>query len=252
MFWQYTATGSVAGIPGSTLDLNVFNGTLDDLRGITAGGTCGDGRCGTGETPDSCPADCPPCGTITADGGTIDDGDACFVAGGPAPYLRHVAGGEQGDLIWTHATPFAEEENYAQWNLFFAEAGRYRVEVYTAQAYATSTRAAYVALAAGAPTTFVIDQSAADGWQVLGELDFAAGGAQWIHLADNTGEPVAANAQLVFDAVRLTRIRPNPPPAPPPPPPPPPPADAGGCTTSPGAGLWLLAMWLGVRRRRRR
>jgi len=244
MFWQHSATGSVAGIPGSTLDINVFNGTLDDLRSFTAGGTCGDGRCSGDETTDSCPADCPPCGVIAADGGTIDDGDACFVAGGPAAYLRHVSyGGDQGDLIWTHATPSATEANFAQWNLFFAEPGRYRVEVYTAHAYATSTRAAYVAQAAGIPTTFVIDQTAADGWQVLGDLDFAARGDQWIHLADNTGEPVSANAQLVFDAVRLTRRKDDQPP--------PPPTGAGGCTTGPGAGLWMIAMWLGVRRRRR-
>lgn len=246
MFWQHSATGSVAGIPGSTLDVNVFNGTLDDLRNFTIGGTCGDGRCSGGETTDSCPADCPPCGTIAADGGIIDDGDACFDAGGPAPYLRHVGdSGDQGDLIWTHATPSATEANFAQWNLFFAEPGRYRVEAYTAHAYATSTRAAYVVQAAGTPTTFVIDQTAADGWQALGDLDFAAGGKQWIHLADNTGELVAANAQLVFDAVRLTRLDADLPP------PTSPPADQGGCTTGPGAGLWMIAMWLGVRRRRR-
>jgi hypothetical protein len=33
-----------------------------------------------------------------------------------------------------------------------------------------------------------------------------AHGAQWVHLADNTGEPSSASAQLVFDAVRLTRV----------------------------------------------
>jgi len=253
-FWQHSATGSVDGIPGATLDLDVFDGTLDELRDFATGGTCGDGRCNGGETADSCPADCAPCGTIAATGGTIDDGDACFFAGGPSQYLRRVAtSGDGGDLIWTHATPSANEANFARWNLFLAEAGRYRVEVYTAHAYATSTRAAYVVQAAGRPTSFVIDQAAADGWHTLGDVDFAAGGRQWIHLADNTGEPVAANAQLVFDAVRLTRIADD---APPPPPEPPLPPLGGseanaGCTAAPGAGLWLLAIWLGVRRRRR-
>ena len=80
MFWQDSSTGSVAGIPGSTLDLDVFNGTLDDLRGFDVGGACGDGQCSGSETTESCPADCPPCGTIPPSGGTIDDGDACFVA----------------------------------------------------------------------------------------------------------------------------------------------------------------------------
>ena len=248
LFWQYTATGSVAGIPGATLDRNWFNGTLDQLRSYTLGGSCGDGRCSADETTDSCPADCPPCGTIAADGGTIDDGDACFVAGGPDQYLRHVAGGDEGDLIWTHATASAKEANFAQWNLFFAEPGRYRVEVYTAHAWATSTRAAYLVQAGGASHRFVIDQSAVDGWQVLGDVDFAAHGAQWVHLADNTGEPSSANAQLVFDAVRLTRVADDAVE--------PPPRSRGsvdaGCSSAPGAGVWLAALWLTVRRRRRR
>jgi lysozyme len=229
LFWQYSATGSVAGIPGSTLDVNVFNGTLDDLRGQAIGGACG---------------------TIAPGGGTIDDGDPCFVAGGPAQTLRHVAGaGDQGDLIWTHATPSATEANFAQWNLYLAEAGRYRVEAFTAHAYATSTRAAYVVKGAGAPASFAIDQTAADGWQVLGEIDFAAGGGQWVHLGDNTGEATAAAAQLVFDAVRLTRVDTAPPTMTPPPPND---GDTGGCATGSGAGLATIALWLFVRRRRLR
>jgi lysozyme len=248
LFWQYSATGSVAGIPGATLDVNVFNGTLDALHDFTSGGTCGDGRCNSGETADSCAVDCPPCGTIAAAGGTIDDGDACFVAGGPTQYLRRVAGsGEQGDLMWTHATPSASEANFAQWNLFLAEAGRYRIEAYTAHGYASSTRAAYVVQGAGPPATRVIDQAAADGWQVVGDVDFAAGGAQWIHLADNTGEPAAASAQLVFDAIRLTRVRDDEPP-----PAGDPGAAAAGCTAAPGAGPWLIVLWLGALGRRRR
>src|SRR5262249_15680597 len=74
---QYSSTGAVAGIPGSTLDLDTFNGTIDDLRGF-AGATCGDGACSAGETADSCPADCPPCGLLDPAGGIIDDGDPCF------------------------------------------------------------------------------------------------------------------------------------------------------------------------------
>ena len=75
---------------------------------------------------------------------------------------------------------------------------------------------------------------------------FAAGGAQSIHLADNTGEPVADSAQLVFDAVRLTRIDGGSPPEGGPR------TAVAGCTAGRGAGLLVLAMWLGVRKRRRR
>ena len=119
-FWQHTATGSVTGVPGATLDLDTFDGTLEDLQAFVAAAP-------------------PPCGTIAPSGGEIDDGDPCFVGGGPAAYLRMVTGaGEQGDLRWTHATDAAAEANFGQWNLTFAEAGTYRVEVYTAQPFAQS------------------------------------------------------------------------------------------------------------------
>jgi len=207
LFWQYTSTGSVAGVAGTAdHDLDVFDGSLADLQTFTMPGTCGDGTCSGAETTATCPSDCPPCGTV-GDAFEIDDGDACFVAGGPAAYLRHVTdAGEQGDLIWTHATAAAAEANFAQWNVYTAAAGTYQVEVYTAHAYATSRQARYVVHDANGDEPVILDQSAADGWQSLGAFEFAAGGAQWIHLGDNTGEPAAAQAQVVFDAVRLTRL----------------------------------------------
>jgi hypothetical protein len=141
----------------------------------------------------------------------IDDGDACFETGGPPAYLRRVdTAGHGGDLIWTHTTDSAAEVSYAQWNLALAVAGRYVVEVYTDAAFAQSRQARYVVHAGGADHELVLDQTAVDGWQVLGELDFAAGADQWIHLADNTGEPGADNVQLVFDAVRITPVDPPP------------------------------------------
>ncbi|HTJ45415.1 MAG TPA: GH25 family lysozyme [Kofleriaceae bacterium] len=208
-FWQYSATGRVAGISGD-VDRDRFDGDLAalvDFAGQHA--TCGDGTCATaaGESTDTCPADCKPCGVIDASGGVIDDGDACFVGGGDAQYLRTATdAGWQNDLTWTHATSDAAEANYATWELYFAEAGDYRVEVYTASKYAQSKLATYVVTHGGRVDNALVDQTAADGWQVIGEYDFAAGGKQSIHLGDNTGEPLAGNVQLVFDAVRVTRI----------------------------------------------
>jgi GH25 family lysozyme M1 (1,4-beta-N-acetylmuramidase) len=257
LMWQHSATGSVPGIPGSTLDINLFNGTRDDLLAFTNGGRCGDHVCSGGETTATCPQDCSPCGIIPPSGGEIDDGDACFLAGGPAPYLRRVAStGEGGDLIWTHATADLGQANFATWTLYFAAAGRYRLDAYTAHAYAQSRRAAYQIAAAGTTTTVTIDQSAVDGWQALGEFDFAAGGGQSVHLADNTGEASVNDVQLVFDAIRITPVEaPSPEPAPEPSPEP----DRGdsdgdahaGCSAG-GSSSWLLALAaLGVRSRRR-
>lgn len=187
-FWQTSSTGSVAGISGN-VDTDVFNGDYDQLLALADG------------TPP------PPCGVIAATGGEVDDGDACFTGGGPIDYLRAVEdAGEGGDLLWTHATDDTVEANFAHWKLFLAEAGTYRVEVYTDAAYAQSHQAGYELRHAGEQIDVVVDQTAADGWQSLGDFTFAEGGDQWLHLGDDTGETLAANVQLVFDAVRLTRL----------------------------------------------
>jgi uncharacterized protein (TIGR03382 family) len=205
--WQYTSTGSVAGIGGS-VDVDRWNGDAASLQAFLGpGGTCGDGTCNAGETPASCPEDCGPCATIDADGGIVDDNGACFTAGGPSVGMRHVTdAGEGGELYWTHTTAEATEENFGQWDLYFAEAGHYQVDVFTSAQYAQSKQAQYAVHTAGGDQEVTIDQTAADGWQSLGAFDFAQGGHQWVHLGDNTGEPEADNVQLVFDAVRVTRL----------------------------------------------
>ncbi|MEO7093191.1 MAG: GH25 family lysozyme [Polyangiales bacterium] len=237
-FWQYTSSGSVNGIAGN-VDMNRFNGTRAELDALLMGGG----------------APAAECAQLPAEGGTIDDGDACFVGGGPPGSMRHVAtAGEGGDLVWTHTTEDAAEGNFGQWNMDLAEAGTYKIEVYTAASYAQSKQARYTIHANGADHDFTIDQSAADGWQVLGEVELAAGADQYVHLADNTGELLSQNVQLVFDAVRVTRVAPEDPgmgsgsgddedPG-----------KSGGCNAGGASGLGGLALVLGalLTRRRRR
>jgi hypothetical protein len=210
---------------------------------------CGDGKCTAGEDASSCPEDCPPCGFIGPKGGDIDDGDACFEPGGPMEYLRHVTtAGWNNTLLWTHASDHPEEGNFATWHVFMQESGRYRVEVYTDTTFAQSKQAKYVVQAGGTTNEKVIDQTAVNGWQSLGEFDFVQGGYQSVHLGDNTGEPPAMNIQVVFDAVRFTPVAPDGGPA-----------DTGGpgskhggCAAGGEAGLALLAALGGLRRRRAR
>ncbi|MEO8702624.1 MAG: GH25 family lysozyme [Kofleriaceae bacterium] len=229
-FWQFTSSGSIAGIAGN-VDVNRFNGTRDQLLALTSG-------------------EVRACGTIERDGGVIDDGDACFSAGGPQSSLRHVASaGEGDDLIWTHTTEGATEANFAQWNLAFAEPGRYKLEVATSAAFAQSKQARYVVHVSGADHEVVIDQTAVDGYQSLGEFDVAAGADQFVHLGDNTGELLANNIQLVFDSVRVTRIGD---PGDPGEPGTEDPGKDGGCSTTGGASgiaLALLGIVVGLRRR---
>jgi GH25 family lysozyme M1 (1,4-beta-N-acetylmuramidase) len=188
-FWQYTSTGSVAGI-GGNVDTDRWNGDLASLQAFLG--------------PPTPPA---PCDAVPAAGGIVDDSSTCFVNGGPAIGMRHVTdAGQDGGLTWTHTTADAAEQNFGQWNLGFATPGRYHVEVSTPAAYAQSKLADYVVHTDDGDTSVTIDQTAADGWQALGDFTFGGGSDEYIHLSDNTGEAEADNVQLVFDAVRLTPL----------------------------------------------
>jgi GH25 family lysozyme M1 (1,4-beta-N-acetylmuramidase) len=250
--WQYTSTGAIAGISGS-VDVDRFNGdktAFDSFLGPP--GTCGDGTCGSGEDKISCPEDCGPCATIDAGGGMIDNGSACYTAGGPPAGIRHVTtAGMKNTLDWTHTTALSYEQNFGQWDFYLAQAGTYEVQVYTDKAYAQSKQAKYQIKTSAGTKEKTIDQTAVDGWQSLGTFDFAQGGHQYVHVGDNTGEPEANNVQLVFDAVQLI-----------------PTGEGsgsgsgsgdggggggthtGGCSTGGGMGILLAFALVGLRRRR--
>ena len=225
--WQFTASGRVAGIAGD-VDTNRFNGTREQLLALTAS-----------------PAECTP---LAPSGGTIDNSDACFSSGGPSEFLRRPTdAGELGDLVWTHTTDHPAETNFGHWTLNVAEAGRYQLEVSTPAAYAQSRQARYRIRANGVETEVVIDQAAVDGFQVLGDFELAAGGDQYIHAGDNTGEPGTEDIQIVFDAVRVTRL------ADAPELPGETPDEPGGCSTGgSGASFGALVFALFAIRRRKR
>lgn len=202
---QYCDCGSVSGVAGN-VDVNRFNGDLADLEALTFAPVCGDATCSGSETPYTCAQDCEPCGTIGASGGTIDNGNACYALYGDAQYWREEAAGEGGSLVWTYATDYDVAYNYAIWQLHFAEAGEYDLEVHIVQPFGKSTNATYTVRHAGGETPVVIDQSANDGWVSLGEFQFDAAADHTVQMGDNTGESSDANVQLVFDAVRVTRL----------------------------------------------
>ncbi|MEZ4339188.1 MAG: MYXO-CTERM sorting domain-containing protein, partial [Sandaracinaceae bacterium] len=190
-------------------DLDVFNGTLEDLMGFV--GTmpvCGDGFCSGGETPESCAMDCPVCNTVPPLGRDVDESELCFERGGPSMYLRDVPEGWLDTLVWTHATDSATPANYGVWHLAFDEAGRYRIDAHVPAPWGESTMTRYDVHHAGMDASFVLDQSMVDGWTTLGDVYFEAGGDQWVRVNDNTGEPVSSMTQIVFDALRLTRLDP--------------------------------------------
>jgi lysozyme len=185
-FWQTSDSGSVAGIAGN-VDTNVFNGDLAALMDFAD------------FTPE-------PCEPIPPEGRIIDETDPCFEPGGNPSWWHDSDTGWDGALIYTYTTDWADPENYCVWNLEFEQAGDYLLEVYTAQPLALSEQATYQVRHDGADFEQVVDQSALDGWQTIGELTFAAGADQWVRLDDNTGEPLADDISIVCDALRLTSL----------------------------------------------
>lgn len=227
---QYSSTATIPGITENTVDVNKFNGTLEQLKAL-----------GKPIEPAACPAVDPSAPTI------IDDASGCFTTGGPAQYIRSEPAGHGGSLHWTHATDAANPANFGEWRLDVTAAGRYRVEAHTPAPFNESRRAVYRVAHGGTTTEAVVDQSAVDGWNLVGEFDFAAGGMQSIRVDDNTGEPNATETMIVFDALRLTPIAG-------------PtdgdgePGDTGGCATghTSDATLPVVMLGLGFVLRRRR
>ncbi|RMG97932.1 MAG: hypothetical protein D6705_07435 [Deltaproteobacteria bacterium] len=202
VFHQFSDSGNVGG--KSPVDEDWFNGSPADLADFAVGmAVCGDQMCTSGETPDNCPDDCPPCGIVPPEGAIVDNGDACYELYGPEQYWREEAAGYGGSLQWTAATDFPEPSNFAVVRLHFAQAGSYVARAYIEPAYAQSKMTVYRIRAGGQEFDVPVDQSTASGWVELGTFEFAAGGDQWIRLDDNTGEPNDATIQIVFDAFEV-------------------------------------------------
>lgn len=246
---QYSSTATIPGITANTVDVNRFNGTLEQLKALGRPAECGDGVCNGNETADSCAADCEPCQVIdTGAGAIVDDGSACFTAGGDPKYIREANAGYGSSLKWTHATDAETAVNFGRWQLHFARGGRYRVEAFTPAPYNGSKQAVYTVHHGDTVTPIVVDQSAVDGWNLVGELDFVAGGhGQFIQVDDNTGEPSSTSTKIVFDALRFTQLTDAGPEDPEET------SDGSGCSTTSAAPWWLVgAALLRLRRRRPR
>ncbi|MFH2009899.1 MAG: GH25 family lysozyme [bacterium] len=274
-FWQYTSSGSVAGI-GGNCDRNVFNGDLAALQALTFGDpVCGDGYCTGGEDHGTCPQDCPECEPIPSLGRIVDDTDLCFEKLGNPAWWHPEQAGWDNSLYWTYCTDTAAD-TVGVWHFTFDEAGEYRIEAYTDGDWAESTQAIYQVRHNGETTPMTVDQSQTDGWTLVGDFQFAQGGEQWVRLEDLTGEPYADRVLIAFDALSLTRLDP------------PVQADGGvvgpdgggqldatvdasadatdpgtadggcGCRSVGGDGgvatvlLWMSVLWLGIRQRRQR
>jgi MYXO-CTERM domain-containing protein len=170
---------------------------------------CGDGFCAADEDHQSCPQDCPICEPVPPMGRIVDETEVCFETGGDPQWWNTENAGWSNSLTWTH-TVDTSVDNYGVWNLTFDEAGQYRLEAYTAAPWAQSQQAVYQIRHSGTVDPVTVDQSAVDGWNLIGTFEFAQGGDQWIRLEDLTGEPYSTLTQIVFDAIQITRVDPQP------------------------------------------
>jgi MYXO-CTERM domain-containing protein len=142
-------------------------------------------------------------------GRIVDETEVCFETGGDPQWWNTENAGWSNSLTWTH-TVDTSVDNYGVWNLTFDEAGQYRLEAYTAAPWAQSQQAVYQIRHSGTVDPVTVDQSAVDGWNLIGTFEFAQGGDQWIRLEDLTGEPYSTLTQIVFDAIQITRVDPQP------------------------------------------
>lgn len=173
-------------------------------------GPCGEGEGSGGQddngggNPPSEPSTETPadCEALPSEGGVLDDGDNCFVAGGPADYLRAIEGeGNDGDLVWTGTTDNNSAINFGEWHVKVPARGRYTIEAYVdADVGTTSRQAGYSIHHDGVIDRVVVSQQTS-GWKTLGAFTFGTSGTQKVRVGDNTGE---AGRRLVLDAIRLT------------------------------------------------
>lgn len=152
------------------------------------------------------PPEYPRC-SIASTGAVIDDNEACITYFGSSAYWRKEQGvGYGGGLHWTNAFDSDKPGNWARWNLTFAQAGSYLVEIYLEPAFAVATGVRYEVRHSGVVDTLVVNQSAGNGWVQLGTpstYDFAAGSDQWIAVYDDK-KGVADDQHIAVDALRLT------------------------------------------------
>jgi MYXO-CTERM domain-containing protein len=168
----------------------VFAGAVDHLPDRP-------GHCGTAA----------PCESLPPEGGTLDDSGACFRGFGNQDYWRAAAGGVNGELQWTNAFRADAPDNWAWWRLELEEGGTYRVEVSSDATWSVHDDVRYEVRADGVSREVRVDPRGG-GWHSLGEHTFAAGGDQWVAVFDHEATDPGADAHVVADAVRLTRLDP--------------------------------------------
>ena len=150
-----------------------------------------------------------PCELIPAEGTILDDRSPCVRLHGAAQFWREVDDerAHGGSLRWTRTFDGASPSNWAEWELYFDEAGRYRLALFKLDDYGSSEQVPVHILHADGEATFTLDLLAhEEGFVPLGEYDFAEGSSGSIALFDNTGEVGALDRRIPIDALEIVRV----------------------------------------------
>lgn len=143
------------------------------------------------------------CAPVPPAGREIEEVDACFTPGGTFDSWWRDPTGHAGSQRWTYTTA-AEVDNFGVWTVAVEQPGSYELAVWTdGGGMAKSTRARYViTYGAAQQAEVLVDQTAGEGWKVLGTFALDAAGAS-VRLDDNTGEAYDGERTVAFDALRV-------------------------------------------------
>jgi hypothetical protein len=133
----------------------------------------------------------------------VDELSAQFSRGGTAKYWKEANIGFGSHMFFTYNAKSAD--NWARWTPALPQPGKYEVFVYIPGQNATTKKAAYTIVHAGAQDKQIINQALYDNnWLSLGIYAFTAQGQgrEYVQLGDVTGE--AANTKKIgFDAMKF-------------------------------------------------
>ncbi|MCD4671452.1 MAG: CPBP family intramembrane metalloprotease [Anaerolineaceae bacterium] len=134
----------------------------------------------------------------------VDDGDPGFLRTGGTTWLSVNGIGE--DLVW--ASPVAgEADAVVEWRPDLPAAGRYEVQVFCPEEFATFRFARYEIGSLDGFITVLVDQSAHQGkWASLGVYSFEAGEMAFLRLDNQTTSEPGLDEVISFDAARWLRV----------------------------------------------
>jgi lysozyme len=191
-FWQYSATGSVAGISGD-VDLDVFNGDLSALEDFTwAGG---------GEDP-------PPeddCCAVAADGTVVaqEDGDCAVLSSWGSDFDDIDGHGGHAYLVEVDEP----EPDYGEGITYcfdFAQRGEWEIWAWIPDGVSNlATDSIYKIWTDDDQRYVYLDQAAGQGgWALLDDVSVGSGELQ-VRTGDNYRDASQAGRNVVFDALRV-------------------------------------------------